>query len=212
MGIVIDICIAIFLALSIFLGYKRGLVGLAFKIVSFLIAIIISLVLFYPISNFIINNTQIDDKIEQTIVSKFIKEENNEEENNKDNNNIIKAKIEEAAEEVTENTVMVASKNISRTIINLGVIIILYIITRLVLLIFRSISDKLADLPIIKQFNEAGGIIYGIVIGFLLVYIIFAIISLLSTLFNSQDLINYINQSFIGKIIYNNNLILKLFF
>ena len=212
MGIVIDICVVAFLALAIFLGYKRGLVGLAFKIVSFLIAIIISLALFYPISNFIINNTQIDDKIEQTIVSKFIKEENNKEEKNKENNNIIKEQIEEAAEEVTENTVMIASKNISRTIINLGVIIILYIITRLILLIFRSISDKLAELPIIKQFNEAGGIIYGIVIGFLVIYIIFAIISLTSPLFNSQDLISNINQSFIGKIIYNNNLILKLFF
>ena len=212
MGIIIDICLVAILALSIFLGYKRGLVGLAFKILSFLIAIVISLLLYYPISNYVINNTQIDDKIEQTIVSKFIKEENNEENGKKESNNIITKQIEEAAEEVTENTVNAVSKNISRTIINFGVIIVIYIITRLVLLIFKSISDKLADLPIIKQFNDIGGIIYGIIAGFLIIYILFAIFTLTSSLYNSEELISLINSSLIGRIIYNNNIILKLFF
>ena len=212
MGIIIDICLVAILALSIFLGYKRGLVGLAFKILSFLIAIVISLLLYYPISNYVINNTQIDDKIEQTIVSKFIKEENNEENGKKESNNIITKQIEEAAEEVTENTVNAVSKNISRTIINFGVIIVIYIITRLVLLIFKSISDKLADLPIIKQFNDIGGIIYGIIAGFLIIYILFAIFTLTSSLYNSEELISLINSSLIGRLIYNNNIILKLFF
>ena len=214
MGIVIDVCLVAVLSLSIFLGYKRGLVGLAFKIVSFLIAIVISLLLYYPISNFVINNTQIDDKIEQTIVSKFAKEEDKNEEiiSKKESKNIITKQIEEAAEEVTENTVNVVSKNISRTIINLGVIIVIYIITRFILLIFRSISDKLANIPIIKQFNGIGGIIYGIIVGFLIIYIIFAIITLTSSLYNSEELISVINRSLIGRIIYDNNIILKLFF
>lgn len=210
MGIIIDIAIVVVLALAIFLGYKRGLVGLAFKIVSFLISIIISLILFYPISNFIINNTQFDDKIEQTIVSKFIKDE--EGNSQKESKNIIQKQIEEIAEEVTENSVKVVAKNISRTIINLIVIVVLYVIIRLILLIFRSFSDKLAALPIIKQFNEVGGVAYGIIIGFLIIYIIFAIIALTSSLYNSEGLIGSINSSLIGKIIYNNNLILKLFF
>ena len=211
MGIIIDICIVAVLALSIFLGYKRGLVGLAFKIISFATAIVISLALFYPISNFIINNTQIDDKLEEIIVSRFVNEEkNNEEENN--SNNIITKQIQEAAETTAENAMLVASTNIARTIINFGVMLIIYLITRLILLIFKSISEKIADLPIIKQFNEVGGIIYGIIVGFLIVYIIFAVISLSSSLFNSGELINNINQSTIGKIVYNNNIILKLLF
>ena len=212
MGIVIDVCIVAILALSIFLGYKRGLVGLAFKILSLLIAIVISLLLYYPISNFVINNTQIDDKMEQIIISKFIKEENNEENGEKESKNIITKQIEAAAEEVTENTVNVVSKNISRTIIDFGVIIVIYIITRFVLLIFRSISDKLADLPIIKQFNDIGGIIYGIIAGFLIIYILFTIFTLTSSLYNSEKFILLINNSLIGRIIYNNNIILKLFF
>lgn len=208
MGIIIDVCVLMVLALTIFIGYKRGLVGVAFRIVSFLISILISLILFYPISNFIINNTQFDDKIEQTIVTKFVQEDKKEEKSN----SLITKQIENMAEEVKENSVAIAAKNISRTIINFIVIVVLYVITRLVLLIFHAASDKIADLPIIKQFNEIGGIAYGIILGFLIIYIVFAVLALTSSLYNSEGLINTINSSVITKIIYNNNIILKIFF
>ena len=56
------------IALITFIGYKRGLIKVAFKLISFLLAIVLAVVLYKPISNFIINNTLYEIKKE----SKFI--------------------------------------------------------------------------------------------------------------------------------------------
>jgi len=68
MGIILDIIIIAIMAISIFIGYKKGLVRVAVKLCAFLIAIIVTLVFFKPVSNIIIKNTQIDEKIESVII------------------------------------------------------------------------------------------------------------------------------------------------
>ena len=68
MSILIDIIIIAIIGVCIFLGYKRGLIGVIFKILSFFIAVIVALVLFKPVSYFVINNTKIDEQIESSII------------------------------------------------------------------------------------------------------------------------------------------------
>ena len=65
MSIFVDIGIVAIVALSTFLGYKKGLIGVAFKIISFFIAIILAFVLCKPVSYYIMQQTIIDDKIEE---------------------------------------------------------------------------------------------------------------------------------------------------
>lgn len=208
MGILVDSCILGLFVLSIFMGYKKGLIGVAFKIVSFLIAILISLILYYPISNFVIEHTEIDDKIEEILVNRFSEEDISKEETE----DLLTGKIEEHTNEITQNTMKIVAKNVSRTIINFGVMILIYVITRLILLIFHSISEKLAELPLVKQCNRTGGIIYGIIRSFLIIYLVFAIFVLISSLSDSSQIVNAINESFLGKNMYDNNLIVKLLF
>lgn len=208
MGILVDSCIIVLFVLSIFIGYKKGLIGVAFKIVSFLIAISISLILYYPISNFVIEHTEIDDKIEEILVNRFSEEDIPEEKTE----DLLIGQIEEYTNEITQNSMKVVAKNVSRTVINFGVMILIYVITRLILLVFHSISEKLAELPIVKQCNKTGGVIYGIIRGFLIIYLVFAIFALISSLFDSSQIVNAINESFLGKNMYDNNLIVKLLF
>ena len=68
MGIILDIILIFIMALSIILGYKKGLVKVAVKLCAFLIAVIITLVFYKPVSNLIIENTQLDEKIEGVII------------------------------------------------------------------------------------------------------------------------------------------------
>lgn len=208
MGILVDSCILGLFVLSIFMGYKKGLIGVAFKIVSFLIAILISLILYYPISNFVIEHTEIDDKIEEILVNRFSEEDISKEETE----DLLTGKIEEHTNEITQNTMKIVAKNVSRTVINFGVMILIYVITRLILLVFHSISEKLAELPLVKQCNRTGGVIYGIIRGFLIIYLVFAIFVLISSLSDSSQIVNAINESFLGKNMYDNNLIVKLLF
>lgn len=79
MGIIIDLLIIAIVGLSIWMGYKKGLTKSLLKIFNFFIALIISIILFNPISDIVINNTEVDEVIQDSIISKF---SNNEEINN----------------------------------------------------------------------------------------------------------------------------------
>ena len=61
MSWLIDGIVIIFILLCVFIGYKKGLVKVGIRLVSFLVAIIITFILYRPISEMIINYTQIDE-------------------------------------------------------------------------------------------------------------------------------------------------------
>ena len=69
MKILIDILVCLFIFITIYINSKKGLIEVAYKIVAFFIAIIISLVLFKPISILLINKTNIDEYVNNYVVS-----------------------------------------------------------------------------------------------------------------------------------------------
>lgn len=203
MHYLIDIILITIIALTTFIGYKRGLIKVAFKLISFLLAIAISVVLYKPISNFIINNTQIDDNLEKTIESRLSSPDMPDEEVD----NIIATYYDN----VKNSSISAAAKIISETIINVGCMIIVFVVSKLILLLFRFSGDLIAKLPIIKQLNSVGGFVYGILEGFVAVYIFLALIAIMSPVINMNQIINMINSSIIANIMYNNNIIFILF-
>lgn len=215
---VIDIIIIAIMASCIFAGYKKGLIGVAFHLVSFIIAILVALLLHGPISNFIIHNTQIDDKIEDMIVknidpSRFEEGQTNltKEEQNmpKIVVNYIQEAIQDNVNNAKNNIEDVIAERIAITIINIATIIILFILVRIVLIVINKIGDIIAKLPIISQFNKTGGIIYGVIEGLFIIYVLLALCLIIAPFIQSTELLSYINTSYIGKMMYNNNILLK---
>lgn len=219
MQFIIDLIVIGIILLSTFLGYKKGLIGVAFKIASFIIAIIITLILFKPISNFIINNTEFAQTIENTIVQKLSTAEIENGQIKQENSNLpevivnyINVGLQDTVNEAKDSIVKIVARNLAETIIDIIVIIGLFIITRLLLLFAKAILEAISEIPIIKQFNKAGGILYGILRGLLLIYLTLAIISLLLPMLDKTAILNIINNSILTKILYNNNIILMIFF
>lgn len=214
MAIIIDLIIIAIIALFIFWGYYRGLIGVAFKIITFFAAIIIALVLYKPISNIIIEKTEIDETIENSIIEKFSSNHDEEikEEDLENMSQVLVNYITNYTTEVQNATVSMVSKEVSIVSINVIVAIGLFIITKLILIVFRAFSKLLAEIPVIKQFDKTGGIIYGLLQGLLIVYLILAIISLCASMIENFGIINNINNSIIGNFLYNNNIILKIIF
>ena len=66
-GLLVDVIIISAIITSTYLGYRKGLVGVIFKLFAFIVSLIIVFVLYKPVSNTIINNTQIDEKIASAI-------------------------------------------------------------------------------------------------------------------------------------------------
>lgn len=203
MNYLIDLIIIALIALFTFIGYKKGLIKVAFGLVSFILAIVISVLLYKPVSNFIIEYTPIDDYIESAVSERLDSPETTAEETE----NIVSNYFENIK---NASTAMV-SNGISKTIINVSCMIIVFIISKLVLLLFKFLGDLIAKLPLIKQVNNAGGFLYGLLKGFVIVYIFLAIIALLAPIVNLNQIVSMINNSIIANIMYNNNIIFILF-
>ena len=212
MSIIVDIVILAIIVLCIIIGYVRGLTGSLIKIVSFVLSLIIAFILFVPVSNVIINNTEIDENLEASIRNMIIQEEQNEDENMPEAiTDYIGQKIDQAADDAKESIVDSTARDVSLTIVKAGTWIALFIIARILLIFLRFITSLIAKLPVIKQFDKLGGIIYGLLEGLIIVYVLLALISFISPMLNGT-LANAIDESFVGSMMYNNNLLLKIIF
>lgn len=201
MGIVVDLIIVAMIVLSTFLAYQKGLVKLAIGLCTFAISIVVTFLLYQPISNLVINVTGIDEAIENSIYEKAnsIMEENKDELTNQ--------VIETAQNEMLPET----ARNLAVNIVTGGVIIILLVAIKIALRFVGAIADAIAKLPIIHQINKAGGMIYGLLRGILIIYVAL-LIAIIPGQINPNNTINQsINQSSLGKTMYQNN-ILNVFF
>lgn len=217
MSIIIDIVIVAIIALCIFLGYKRGLTGSLLKILSFVLAIVIAFILFKPVSNLVINYTNWDDSL-KTSIEQFITEKTaaSESEPESDLPQVIVDYIDETMAESVNEAKEVAIENtaqsVTNLIINAGVWVAVFIIARILLIFIKFITALIARLPVIKQCDKLGGIIYGILEAFVILYVLLAIISFIAPTIRNVEFIDAINKSFIGSMLYNNNLLLKILF
>lgn len=201
MNFIIDLCILIIIALSTFIGFKKGFIKVAFRLISFILALIIALVLYKPVSNFINNYTPIPNKIESKIESR-ISSSNKEETNNL---------VANYYKNIRNISTTVIAKNITNSIVNISSILIVFLLSRLLLMFLRISTDLIAKLPLIKQFNHIGGFIYGLLAGFFIIYLIFTIITLLAPIIDLNNIIKLINSSIIANIMYNNNILFMFF-
>ena len=202
MGIVIDIIIILFILASAFFGYKKGLISLAINILAFIIAMVVTLLLYKPIGNIIINNTTLDEKLQQMIQTKI--EEFMENDDNKDSSSKL---IESAKNGLLPDT----ARSLSINIIYGITLILLFIIIKICLLLVNSLANQVAKFPIIKQFNEIGGVLYGLLRGIIITYVILIVIQLVVTLNPNGALDNAMQESYLAKTMSTYN-ILNVFF
>lgn len=215
MAIIVDLVILAILLLCVFVGYKRGLTKCLINILAFLIAIVVSAMLFKPASAIIRSSTQVDENIQSSIVSVFEKEEEektNDEKNDSPVMQYISDKVEEATEEKKKEIVNNTANEISIKIIDVLSFIGIFIAVRIILLFVKALADLITKLPIIKQCDKIGGVIYGILQALIIIFVGLALITFISTAINKYELLDLVNQSYVGSILNNNNILLKLIF
>ena len=200
MGIVVDIIIVAIIALSTFLAYRKGLITLAIQLVAVIIAVVLTLVLYKPLSNFIINLTQIHEMIQDPILQKPNDIMTNGEEN-----------ANQVVETIQNNMLPETARTISINIIQGAVILILYVVIRLILRFVTALANLVAKLPILHQFNKLGGVIYGILRGLLIVYILLLLVNVSGEIDPKNNVYTTVEESYIGKIMNENNVLSILF-
>ena len=202
MGIVIDIILVLIVALSAFLGYKKGLVELGAKLFAGIIAIVITLIIYKPVGNIVIKNTSIDEKIENTILEKTT---NVIDENSKiSDNKYIQDSSDNAVSQVKEEVLPEQARNIAVNVVYVATALILFIVSKIVLSIVISLANAVASLPILKQFNEIGGFLYGLVRGAIISFVLILVIGTVAKLNPNGSLSKNVESTCLLKEVYDN--------
>ena len=219
MGIVVDVILVLIVLSFIGVGYKKGLTGSLIRLLSFAIAIVITLILYKPISSIVVSKTNIDDNIKRSIIDTFNSEKENpsteETKDEKTNNKLISeinTNIQNATIETKNRVIEQSADKITKIIINIGVGIAIFLIARIILSIISIFIKGLTKLPIIKQIDKIGGIVYGLVEGLLVIYVVFGIISFATIVWPNNITSKPIEESYIGSTLYNNNVVMNVIF
>ena len=274
MQIIVDLVIVGIFALCIFLSIRRGFMSCVLNLISFIVAFVLAITLYKPVSNIIIDNTKLDENLHDSIVNVLDKKESEEEKNKRSDkdkedsknvnnleSNVDTVNSSEENVELAENTENMNatsektsnsgneekdnkedkgfSKDISNYINkelagkvgeektkainaiagNISVIIIrllcgigIFIIASILLILVKIFAKFLTKVPGIHQADKLGGAIYGFIEAMLIVWIVLAIINVISPAIDNTNLLDAINKSFIGGFLNNNNLLTKIIF
>ena len=213
MGIILDIVVLAIFLLSVFLGYKRGLINVIFNLCAFILAIVVTWILYTPVTNFVVNNTQLDESIKSVIIEKGVVPEDTTKDEEKDEvskyiDQYVSKTVNSTRNEVVKSTADIIAEKTVAIIVAIG----LFIVVRIALLLLRFVANGLAELPLIKQFNEAGGLVYGVIRGLFVIYLLFAICFIIMSVNNIETVANVIDSTILSKFIYNHNILLDIIF
>lgn len=214
MGLLIDFLIIAFMLICVFVGYKRGLIKVAVKLIAIVLSIAFALVFYRTIATLIIQNTTIDDKISDAIYEKIKNVDfTNASDEEKENNVILKISekyIDEAIRNSKDDAAHYIANQLSITIVQILSFIVFVIIIRLIFICLNFFADIIGSLPIIKQFNVSGGILYGLVEGFFIINLFFAVLYILNPVCLDGKIKENVEKSKLGNMIYENNVIVNV--
>lgn len=215
MGIVIDVVLVAIIVLSAIIGYKNGLIKVLLNIIAFLLSIIITFILIKPVSEFIIQNTDIKDNMKEKIVNMYVNDGVSDNEQNTPESNEIKkyieSKIKDAVDETKNEVIVVIADGLAVKIIQIITAIGLFVALRIILILLRLFSGFLEDLPIIKQANEIGGLIYGLLRADIIIFVLLTIFYFIVVSKPNGIIANAIEETYITKFLFDNNIIVSLF-
>ena len=213
MSIIADICLgAIFIAAFVY-WHNKGLVKSVWKIVALAATIILVIFLKDPAIDYI-SHTKIAENLYNSL-SQIITIPPGGGVNIAESLNlpeVVQGSLQigiDSSLSSAEAIKNAAASALTDAIINIGVCALLFIIIRLVLMLAYIIVDSATKLPVIKGTNKLLGGLLGVVN---ILFIVFLALMLLAMYMPSDSgMYEIINNSYLVKFLYNNNILLKLF-
>ncbi|MDY3929038.1 MAG: CvpA family protein [Clostridia bacterium] len=219
--ILFDIIVLAVFLICIVHASKKGLIRASYGIVSIVLTIVLMAVFQDRITEAVKKSPfgqNAETKIEQALNENLSKsnEESEEEKNEikfglplflKEFTDNKTEMIEQAKTEFVKET----AESISASLINIVSIVVLYFLIRLVLFILLRITDAVFKLPLLKTVNKLGGALLGIINALFIIYILCAALIWFIPGDSTGAVKEAVNQTYITKYFYNDNLLLKFF-
>lgn len=221
------ILVILIIATAALIGWKRGLISVIFGLVSMIAALILATIFGPKLSDLIQTKTEVKAKLAvklsetlkldelalefpdgegfmeklelPTVLTDMLHTEGLSEKLNLNN------LAETASTKVAE--------SISNFLAGLALAAVCYIIVFLVALIIlnclRGVLNIFSKLPLLKEANALGGLVLGLVQGILIIWILFAVVTVFSGTGFGQAVLDYINDSELLSFLYTNNIPMK---
>lgn len=211
-------------ALFLIRGYRRGLFKSAVSTIGIALAVFITAIIYPYVALLICDQTEIDDKINNSIQNKLTeyasdtptRTEQMDIIDNMGLNQMLKdLLVENNNDDVyKEMQVEAFTDYVAAYLTNVIIRGIAYVITFVIMLIIVFIlvhfADIFTDIPIVHAIDKIGGLIFGMAEGLALIWILFIIITVLSTTDGGAALISMIEESPVLTFLYENNVLLKI--
>jgi len=233
MNAILDIIILAIAALTIYFAVKNGFVKTLLSASAFLIAVVITVTLFTPVKNAFMGTSAADkvrDRVESTIENILT---NNEVENDDEINalldkksgaddffkvlddagikrEVLKAKVDEwkseAGVNLKEKLVSYIADPIVNALVTATIVAILFFGSLIIIKIVTYILDKVCRLPVLKTANKLLGIILGVLLALVRIYLFCILVKILLPYGLALDI------GIFGAINPDNTLLFKLFY
>lgn len=207
------------------LGMKKGLIKMVFSLVSTIAALLIAMLFSPVVSGMMKNNEAVvgffDEKIGALV--DFSPEEAKEETESKQESLIESLPLPETFKDsllknnTAESYVSMQVQNfeayvcrqITNVIINAIAFVITLVLAIIALALLCKTLDLLAKLPVLRQINAVAGLAAGIAEGLLLVWVLFAILTMFAGSEFGKDALAMIGENPLLDFLYKNNPVSK---
>ena len=201
--IILDILVVLLIVLGALSGHKKGLVGILVGFAALILSIVLAF-MFQSVVADAIYDTGIGSSvagIAKTNIQKMIDDGESVDKS-------IYGKV--LANTVTEENIDQASENISRFVMKGLSFIAIFLIVRIICYILQMILNVVFNLPILSTINSTGGTAVGALSVLIKIWILLALLSFVAPLPMFEGIIAKVNQTFLIKFLYNNNLLVAV--
>ena len=208
-----------------FIGIYKGFVMSVFKLMSFVISLVLSFFLYPYVSKFLMG-TSLHGKIKDKILESIVQQQSSSFGGAKDAiadrvvenlnvpgflKDVLKRKFPDPTKLLDMDQINnVISEEMTKIVFYIISIVILYVLVRVLLIFAKFIIGEVSKLPVFKQVDKLGGFAFGGIEGFLTVYIIFTVLMIFSSAQSFSGLFDALDNSTFAKYIFEHNFIFDL--
>jgi len=211
------IVILVLLGWNLFQGYKKGFMKTVFALISWILVLVVCNMATPMVADFLMEETEIavgitealEEKINEVIAESGVLEI---EENMPEELQAALTGSEGGFEEILNagGDMVVNSTSIVYTIVSIIALILVIIVTRIVLMVIDFVLGIASKLPIIGSVDKLLGILCGGAKGFLICWLLLAVVGALSLTGANMEWAAYITQSQFLTWMQDNNFILNM--
>lgn len=185
MKILLDILVLVIILLYALKGWRRGFILSVFSIVGYFISLIMARAFAPKITRYLIVNTNVSSWVDNLLGDKL--------------KNVTQINVP---------TNMVTGFA-TETILSVICFFIIFGVTSLIIFNIGQLANGVTRLPVVGKVNRFGGMVFGTIKGFLLAFIVLALLSFVVNIGNTE-IASTIDNTVVVKTMYDNNPILYL--